>query len=194
MATVYRTAPSPLASLATPLSPGQQSEIDIWMEVGSGASTLYELVVAAGNYWPRNLITGVSGSGVDAVDVSIETPIKARYVATTNINIATGGISFSVDDSVPRVGDIVLLTEQSNPAENGLYVANSLTWTRSSLTPGLTSGTTVIVEQGISWGPSEWVLITPDPITIDVTPLSFVPVTGSMRNRADMMMTALIYS
>jgi hypothetical protein len=54
----------------------------------------------------------------------------ALVLAQTNVDIQTGGLLL-LDGKQLAEGDIVLLTEQDDKTENGLYAANSGTWERA---------------------------------------------------------------
>jgi hypothetical protein len=53
-----------------------------------------------------------------------------RLFATSNINLTTGGL-VTCDGIVPGEGFRVLCTLQTNPAENGVYIASAGPWTRA---------------------------------------------------------------
>lgn len=73
-----------------------------------------------------------------------------RYAATANVDILTGGL-ITVDGNTVEVGDRVLLGEQTDASENGIYDAAAGRWYRSSDARSartLQLGTTVFVQQG----------------------------------------------
>jgi phage-related tail fiber protein len=80
-------------------------------------------------------------------------------------------------DNVTLVeGDRVLVKDQANAYQNGIYTASSGSWTRSSdanTNEKITSGLYVYVEEGYTNGKSGWTLSTPNPIVLDVTELIF---------------------
>jgi hypothetical protein len=105
-----------------------------------------------------------------------------RVVATTNI-VLGGGAPLLVDGIVLKAKDRVLVTGQTVPSQNGLYIVQSAgiglngIWVRSQdaiATGQLLSGATVIVSEGNDYKDTQWVLTTDDPITIGVTDLAFV--------------------
>jgi len=51
--------------------------------------------------------------------------------AGSNFDIATGGVATLIDGETPVAGDNYLLKDQTNPLENGIYVAAAGTWTRN---------------------------------------------------------------
>ena len=72
----------------------------------------------------------------------------ARLVATTNINAA--GVGIYIDGSTTIADDIVLLTAQTNSADNGLYrVRAGAVWLRVA-TPVIQQGLVVVISEGIN--------------------------------------------
>jgi hypothetical protein len=98
--------------------------------------------------------------------------------AATTANITLSGTQ-TVDGVALTVGKRVLVKDQTVGSENGVYVVASGTWTRAADFDGApqseaTSGSLLYVETGgTANGNSSWVLITPDPILIGTTSLSF---------------------
>ncbi len=90
----------------------------------------------------------------------------------------------TTDGVALNVGDRVLVKDQTNGEENGIYIADTGAWTRSAdadNTPSgeVTSGMYTYVEEGTVNGGITWVLITQNPITLGVTPLVFSQHTGA---------------
>jgi hypothetical protein len=54
---------------------------------------------------------------------------NARVTTTANINLTTGGL-LTIDGITTVAGDIVLVKNQTNQKENGIYVVASGAWTR----------------------------------------------------------------
>lgn len=105
-----------------------------------------------------------------------------RVVTISNITLS-GGAPNSVDGVNLSLNDRVLVTGQTNGVQNGIYYVTTLgsgsngTWTRSidtDATGELLSGTIVMVTEGTAYADTQWKLTTNDPITIDVTSLTFV--------------------
>lgn len=94
--------------------------------------------------------------------------------ATAGNNIDLGGISVTSIDGVPlSSGDRVLLKDQSNPSENGIYVVDSTsdtsTWGRASdfdKDSEIRSGSFAFVSDGNTNGSSSFTVITEDPISL----------------------------
>jgi hypothetical protein len=104
-----------------------------------------------------------------------------RVVTVTNI-VLTGGAPNNVDGVTLSLNDRVLVTGQTNPAQNGIYIITTLgagangTWARSNdtnETGELLAGTIVMVTEGVIYADTQWKLITDNPIAIGTTPLTF---------------------
>lgn len=103
-------------------------------------------------------------------------PKSSVFIATTGHIDLTGHTT--IDGILTTDGMRVLVKDQTNAAYNGIYVASGGTWARAvdfdNLPLGeITQGSLVPVISGSSNYSSSWVLLTPSPITADVTPLEF---------------------
>lgn len=81
--------------------------------------------------------------------------LKEVQACTPN-NINTVGL-FEVDGYFLKSSDRVLVKEQDNDAQNGVYYASNGTWTKMNAVSHTEVGTAVYVENGISNGGSSWV-------------------------------------
>jgi hypothetical protein len=112
----------------------------------------------------------------------------------------TGGAALSVDSVPAANGDRILLIGQALPEENGIYVVSGIgvayVLTRSSdadTDAEVTNGLSTWVTDGILYVRTGWLLTTPDPISLDVTPLTFVeiPISATTAwNRQQFALTA----
>jgi uncharacterized delta-60 repeat protein len=106
-------------------------------------------------------------------------PKQAVLVATTtDIDLITGGL-ITIDGIPLSNGDRVLVKNQISGETNGVYIASASTWTRATDFDGspfgeVVSGSYMWVLTGNTNANTSWVLATPDPVVIDVTPLQFV--------------------
>jgi len=97
-----------------------------------------------------------------------------RVASTANVDVSQPG---SVIDGVTlSPGDSVLLKNQSNPAENGIYVYNGASTAMirrsdANSSDNLRPNTTVFVSEGEVNADTEWTLTTDAPITVGVTEL-----------------------
>lgn len=102
-----------------------------------------------------------------------KTPVKT--VATSNIPLT--GLQ-TINGYTTIAGDRVLVQNQTNPALNGAYIANSGTWSRAtdSDTASELLGATYLVTAGnASVIGTKWKVIT-QPITVGITPIQIVQI------------------
>lgn len=95
--------------------------------------------------------------------------------AATTGDILLNGVQ-TIDDVALADGETVLVKDQTNAAENGVYEVKGGSWTR---TCSLRGGTMVSVREGTVNGGSIWMLTTNDPISLGVTLLDFELVSGA---------------
>lgn len=101
--------------------------------------------------------------------------IKAPCRAATTANITLSGEQ-TIDGIACVTGDRVLVKNQTNGVQNGIYVVDTGTWDRAQDFDGsldVAQGTQVRVNQGSVNAGGNFVLDTLDPISIDTTSLSF---------------------
>ena len=122
--------------------------------------------------------TGTDAVNKDYVDaaragLSIKDPV--RVASTANVVIATGTL-LAIDGVTTVAGDRVLLKNQTTASENGIYIAGTGAWTRSTDTDtsaDVMAGTAIWVNEGTTNGDSRWVLTTNAAITLGTTSLVF---------------------
>ena len=105
---------------------------------------------------------------------AVQTYVPARVATTSNVNLAVGGLLI-VDGVALAAGDRVLVRSQSNPRQNGLYIADSGAWLRAAdanTAAELVAGSYVFVTEGTTSGQKGYVLAD-DAVQVDSTPLSF---------------------
>ncbi|WP_371914050.1 phage tail protein [Pseudomonas sp. AU11447] len=109
---------------------------------------------------------------------------SVRVASTASITLS--GLQ-TLDGVALIAGDRVLVKNQSNSADNGIYVAAAAAWKRSTdadesgeVTPGLT----VVVESGTSQADSIWQLVTDGAIILGTTALSFQNITNGLAKLA----------
>ena len=105
-----------------------------------------------------------------------------RAATTTPVDIEDAPASF--DGYSPPAGSRILVKNQSNAAENGIYlystVGNSMTRAPDAdASAEVTPGMFVFVEQGATQADTGWVLTTDAPITVGGTPLVFSQFSGA---------------
>jgi hypothetical protein len=115
---------------------------------------------------------------VPASAVQAYVPARATTTATTgNVNLAAGSL-LTIDGVTLLPGDRVLVMNQTNPRQNGLYIADVGAWVRAAdanTAAELIAGSYVFVTEG-SAGQQGYVL-TDDAVQVGNTPLTFVPYT-----------------
>lgn len=116
---------------------------------------------------------------VDAVKQALD--IKdSVHVATTG-NITLSGTQ-TIDGTAVEAGDRVLVKNQTDGEDNGIYVAAAGAWSRATdanITAEVTPGMFVFVEEGTTNGDNGFVLTTDAPITLDTTSLTFTQFSGA---------------
>jgi hypothetical protein len=104
-----------------------------------------------------------------------------RVITVSNVTLS-GGAPSQVDGVSLSLDDRVLVTGQSNAAQNGIYLVDTVgsgsngTWVRSNDTNStgeLLAGTIVMVTEGTVYHDTQWKLTTNDPIVIGVSELIF---------------------
>ncbi len=116
----------------------------------------------------------------NSVAITADGPVKLACRVATVADIASlaGGAPDTVDDVGLSEGDRILVMSQTSAEENGLYEVVDLgtgadgTWARTEDT--IAGAMLVAVSEGTANANTLWLLATPDPITVDVTTLSFV--------------------
>jgi hypothetical protein len=140
-------------------------------------------IKAAGNLLPPQPAVNFTGPGVTVsndpatesttVNIPGSAPtgqVSAKAAATSNI---TKSGTQTIDGVGCGVGDVVLLTGQTAATENGLWIVASGAWART--TDPIASGMFVFAQLGTA-NKGTWALVTPAPITVDATALSFIRV------------------
>jgi hypothetical protein len=117
---------------------------------------------------------------VDAIAQGLDIKTSCRLVSTSNVATLSG--SQTIDGSATSAGDRVLLTSQTTPSANGIYLTAAGAWLRApdaDTSAKVTSGMYTFITEGAANADSGWALITPDPIVLGTTALSFTQVSGA---------------
>ena len=143
----------------------------------------------SGTWSFNNPVTGADPTGpthfatrqyVDNITTGLD--FKKSVIAATTANITLSGTQ-TVDGVGLVAGDRVLVKNQTNATENGIYDVAAGSWVRSSdanNTPinEVSAGMYCFVEQGSVNADTGWVLTTDGTITLGTTNLTFVQFTG----------------
>jgi hypothetical protein len=128
---------------------------------------------------PVNASDAANKAYVDAAQSGLD--VKQAVRASTGTNITLSGLQ-TVDGVALQAGDRVLVKAQTNGTQNGLYVAASGAWTRTTdadTDAEVKYGLFVFVQEGVLYGSSGWTLTTPNPITLGTSVLTFSQFSGA---------------
>jgi len=116
---------------------------------------------------------------VDAARSGLD--VKASVRVATTANITLSGVQ-TIDDVILVAGDRVLVKNQSTPADNGIYVVATGSWTRAEdansdaeVTPGMFT----FVEEGTTNSDTGFVLTNNATVNLGLTGLAFAQFSGA---------------
>lgn len=122
---------------------------------------------------------------IDYLDTRYSGGFKQRGAARVSTvgNITLSGFQ-TIDGITLIAGDRVLVRNQTDAAENGIYVVSSGAWTRATdfdeVVPGeVEQGASVFVEEGTTLSRTGWILATGGIIDLGVTALVFTQYAGA---------------
>ncbi len=111
-------------------------------------------------------------NAVQQAAAGLDAKQSVRLIETSNVAL-TG---LQVHDSVTAVaGDRILLTGQTDPSENGVWVASAGAWVRATdedETGEITPGAFWYVEEGTLLGATQWIVNNTGTITVDTDPIT----------------------
>ena len=119
---------------------------------------------------------------VDAVKQALDIKDSVRVATTTAITIASDlNVGDAIDGVTLADGDRVLVKNQTDASQNGIYLAGSspVRSADANASSEVTSGMFCFVEEGTVNGDNGFVLTTNDPITLDTTDLTFTQFNGA---------------
>lgn len=105
----------------------------------------------------------------DELCVKKKDPVAAASVG----NIVLYGIQ-TIDGISLSEGDRVLVKDQEDPSENGIYDVSSDDWSRSEDAVNLINGSYVFVEEGVANIASGWCIISSGSLSVGSDPIRFV--------------------
>lgn len=120
---------------------------------------------------------------VDALIQGFDWKQSVRVATTTAGTLATSFAAGSAIDGVTlSTGDRILVKDQVNGSENGIYTVNASgapTRAEDANTDAeMTAGVTVFISEGTTQGNSSWSITTDDPITLGTSEITFTQVAG----------------
>lgn len=133
---------------------------------------------------PTQTLHAVTKQYVDAVATGLDLKASVRLATTPadgNIDLATGGLLI-IDQTQTVAGDRVLVKDQTDASQNGIYIVSAGAWVRASDAASdaqVSSGMFTFVSEGTAGADNGFVLITNDPITLDTTNLEFQQFSGA---------------
>lgn len=128
---------------------------------------------------PTNPSDAANKSYVDTLALGLDFKNSCRAATTANITLSG---EQTIDGVATVTGNRVLVKNQSTASQNGIYLVSTGAWTRSNDADAsfkVTSGLYTFVEEGSTNINNSYVLITPDPITLNSTSLTFVQFSGA---------------
>ena len=131
---------------------------------------------------PTQSLSFATKSYVDSVVSGLDVKKSVRAATTAAAGNRTLSGTQTIDDVALIAGDRVLIKDQTNKAENGIYVVDASTWSRAEDADSsgeFNSGMFVFVEEGTRNGSAGFVLSTPDPIIIGSTLVDFEQFSGA---------------
>jgi hypothetical protein len=181
----------------TVVDPTADHTITLPNATGTVALTADVLALAGGTMtgaiaMGTNKITGL-GTPTDASDAAtkayVDTTVQGidwkasvRVATTANLNIATWNPMTSIDGVSPSSTDRVLIKNQTDATENGIYAVNGfgnlVRATDADTGTEVTSNFAVFVEEGTVNADSGWTLTNNGSVTVGTTELTFTQFTG----------------
>lgn len=128
--------------------------------------------------WDDDTSTYTPQTTVGSLPSNVGFKVPCRLVATSNIDIATGGF-MTIDGKMVANKYRVLLTAQTNPAENGIYVAAAGPWVRANDANVIAECRAALVSvwQGTTYGGSLWFTTMDQNDVLGTTPMNWFRVT-----------------
>lgn len=116
---------------------------------------------------------------VDAARSGLDVKASCRVATTANITLSG---TQTIDGVAVIAGNRVLVKNQTDASQNGIWVVGASTWSRSAdadTDAEVTSGMFTFIEEGTINGDTGWVLTTDNPITVGTTNLTFTQFSGA---------------
>ena len=117
---------------------------------------------------------------VDSVAQGLDVKLSVKAATTTNITLSS--LPQILDGININDGDRILVKDQTDTTQNGIYIAHSSAWVRSNDFKNgstISGGSFTFIEQGTNYAETGWVVTTDSPITVGNTPITFTQFTGT---------------
>jgi len=173
------TGDSPTFSASTISNALEAGELDVTGGVSIGSTLDMNSSVILGLATPSADSHAANKAYVDSIAQGLD--IKESVRAATSANITLSGTQ-SIDGVSILAGERVLVKEQTDASENGVYIADSGSWTRSEdMSAGYNaSGSFLFVEEGSSFADNGFVCASDDSAdTVGTDDLSFQQFSGA---------------
>lgn len=120
-------------------------------------------------------------SYVDSVAQGLSVKPSCVAIATTNVSTLSGTATTVDGVALNTVGMRVLLAGQSTPTQNGIYVVQTIAWTRAADMDVASdaAGAFTFIEQGTVNAESGWVCSNSSPALVGVASLAFTQFSGA---------------
>lgn len=146
---------------------------------GVGNITAGGDLIATGNAYSSTNKKLATEEYVNSVQQGLD--VKQSVRASTTANITLSGLQ-TIDGVSLSAGDRVLVKNQSNAINNGIYVVAVGSWSRATdanVTANVTAGLFTFVSEGTQNADSGWILTSDDAITLGTSTLSFTQFSGA---------------
>lgn len=132
---------------------------------------------------PSNSQDAATKAYVDALIQGFDWKQSVKAATTAPGTLSTSfAAGQEIDGVTLGVGDRILVKDQTNGSENGIYIVNATgAPTRAedaNSSADMTAGVTVFISQGTTQGNSSWSLTTDDPVNLGTTAIEFTQVAG----------------
>ncbi len=142
-------------------------------------STLSQVRVAT---TPSNANDAASKSYVDATINGLDVKASVRAASTAAVTIATAlNVGDTIDGVTLADGDRVLLKDQTDASQNGVYTAGATPARATDFDTNaeVTAGAFFFIEEGTTNGDAGFIITTNDDITVGTTDITFTQFSGS---------------
>lgn len=128
---------------------------------------------------PQNGADAATKNYVDATAQGVDPKESVKAASTGNLTLS--GVQ-TIDGVSVVAGNRVLVKNQTNAAQNGIYIVGTGAWVRTedaNTSDKVTSGMYAFVEEGVVNADTGWMLVTNGAITLGTTLLSFTQFSGA---------------